>query len=95
MNITLFLIIYFFIISIITIFLYKTDKEKARLGRKRISEQALHLAAMLGGTPAAFYAQKKFRHKTKKLSFQITFWMIALAQIALFYFFNNLISKAL
>ena len=77
----------------ITIFLYKTDKEKARLGRRRISEQALHLAAMLGGTPAALYAQKKFRHKTKKLSFKIVFWLIALTQIALLYFFNTLISK--
>lgn len=95
MNMTLFLIAYFTIISIITIVLYKADKEKARSGSRRISEQALHLAAMLGGTPAAFYAQKKFRHKTKKLSFQIVFWTIALTQLSLFYFFNTLISKAL
>jgi uncharacterized membrane protein YsdA (DUF1294 family) len=33
---------------------------------------------LLGGWPAAFLAQRYIRHKTKKLSYRITFWLIIL-----------------
>ncbi|WP_147463771.1 DUF1294 domain-containing protein, partial [Pseudomonas amygdali] len=33
----------------------------------------------LGGWPGALLAQQVFRHKTRKVSFQIVFWLIVLA----------------
>jgi len=38
---------------------------------------AAHLR-MLGGWPGAFLAQRVFRHKTSKLSYQVVFWAIVL-----------------
>jgi uncharacterized membrane protein YsdA (DUF1294 family) len=36
----------------------------------------LHLAEFLGGWPAAFLAQRAFRHKISKSRYQLAFWMI-------------------
>ncbi|WP_153605141.1 DUF1294 domain-containing protein, partial [Pseudomonas aeruginosa] len=38
----------------------------------------LHLFELLGGWPGALVAQQVFRHKTRKLSFQLVFWGIVL-----------------
>ena len=52
------------------------DKRRARLDRRRFSELALVVPAMLGGWPGVLWAMKRFRHKTQKRSFQ---WKLALA----------------
>jgi uncharacterized membrane protein YsdA (DUF1294 family) len=51
----------------------------------RIPENNLHALALLGASPAGLTAQKFFRHKTLKGSFQLIYWLIVLLQIALFY----------
>jgi uncharacterized membrane protein YsdA (DUF1294 family) len=56
--------------------LYWTDKRSAAAERRRVPEQRLHLAALLGGWPGALVAQQVFRHKTRKASFQVVFWAI-------------------
>jgi len=33
---------------------------------------------LLGGWPGAFLAQRRFRHKCSKVSYQVVFWVIAL-----------------
>jgi uncharacterized membrane protein YsdA (DUF1294 family) len=55
------------------------DKRKAGSGEGRTPENTLHLFELLGGWPGAFLAQRIFRHKTAKLSYQIVFWLIVLA----------------
>jgi uncharacterized membrane protein YsdA (DUF1294 family) len=40
----------------------------------------LLLAGFLGGSPGAFWAQRTFRHKTKKQPFQLIFWALVLVQ---------------
>ena len=65
-------------ISTVTWFLYFSDKKRAERGDWRVSEGALHLAEVLGGWPAAFIAQRMFRHKIRKCSYQIAFWAIVL-----------------
>jgi uncharacterized membrane protein YsdA (DUF1294 family) len=52
------------------------DKRKAASGEWRTPEATLHLFELLGGWPGAFLAQRSFRHKTAKLSYQIIFWLI-------------------
>ena len=66
------------VISGLTFVSYAGDKRRAQQGRWRISEFRLHLLSLLGGWPGAFLAQKSFRHKTIKKSFQFTFWMTVL-----------------
>jgi uncharacterized membrane protein YsdA (DUF1294 family)/cold shock CspA family protein len=69
---------YIFGISAITWFAYAHDKKRAQTGGWRIPEAQLHLLEFLGGWPAAFLAQRYIRHKTKKLSYKLTFWCIIL-----------------
>jgi len=70
-------------INFITFLLYGLDKLKASRGWFRVPEAVLHAHAFLGGTPAALMARGFFRHKTKKRSFVIAFWSIAVLQAGL------------
>ncbi|NCF86321.1 MAG: DUF1294 domain-containing protein [Verrucomicrobiaceae bacterium] len=62
--------------NLIGVAMVALDKRRARLDRRRISERALVVPAMLGGWPGVLWAMKRFRHKTQKRSFQ---WKLALA----------------
>jgi len=73
---------FFVLISLTTFLLYWRDKRAAEARRWRTPEATLHLLELLGGWPAAFVAQRLFRHKTSKLSYQITFWAIVAAHQA-------------
>ena len=53
------------------------DKRKAEEGKRRIPERHIFLVAALGGWPGSFLAQQLFRHKTKKGSFKVAFWIAA------------------
>src|SRR5690606_2384661 len=64
--------------NLATYALYAVDKRRARAGAWRIPETTLQGLALLGGWPAAFLAQRRFRHKTSKTRFQVVFWLIVL-----------------
>lgn len=65
--------------NLFSVLCYWIDKKRAGAGRWRISEGTLHLQELLGGWPGAFLAQRIFRHKTAKLSYQFVFWLIVAA----------------
>ena len=56
-------------------FLYVKDKKAAEWGGWRTPEQTLHLVSLLGGWPGAGLAQSFLRHKSKKLSFRVIYWV--------------------
>jgi uncharacterized membrane protein YsdA (DUF1294 family) len=57
------------------------DKRSARQGQWRTPENTLHAIELLGGWPGALVAQQVFRHKTRKVSYQVVFWgIVALHQ---------------
>lgn len=60
--------------SLVTFLVYALDKSAALRGRWRVSEQTLQVLALAGGWPGALVAQRWLRHKTRKTSFQVTFW---------------------
>ncbi|HEU5137043.1 MAG TPA: cold shock and DUF1294 domain-containing protein [Steroidobacteraceae bacterium] len=62
--------------SLLTFCVYAFDKSAAMNRRWRTSEQSLHLLSLLGGWPGALIAQRMFHHKSKKVSFQVVFWLI-------------------
>lgn len=84
-------------ISLFTYFSYRSDKRRAAGGEWRISEAALHLMELIGGWPGAFLAQRKYRHKTSKTSYQIVFWLIVLLHqyLALDFLLGWKLTKAL
>lgn len=65
--------------SLVTVLLYWQDKHQARSQAWRTPEKILHASELLGGWPGALVAQQLFRHKTRKLSYQLVFWGIVLA----------------
>ncbi|HEC55720.1 MAG TPA: DUF1294 domain-containing protein [Gammaproteobacteria bacterium] len=65
-------------VSLIAFFLYWSDKRKAQTDRWRTPENILHAVELAGGWPGALIAQQAFRHKTRKVSYQVLFWVIVL-----------------
>lgn len=67
-------------VNLVTLLAYGYDKLRARAGGGRIPERVLHGLAIAGGSPAAWSAQRLFRHKTIKPEFQRVFRAILLTQ---------------
>ena len=70
-------------INAATFLLYGYDKARAGSNGRRVPETVLHGAELLGGTPAAFVAQRVFHHKTRKGSYQTRFWLIVAVQVVI------------
>ncbi|QHF03129.1 DUF1294 domain-containing protein [Pseudomonas asturiensis] len=70
------------VVSLLAFLLYRHDKLQAGKGGQRTPENVLHATELLGGWPGALLAQQVFRHKTRKVSFQIVFWLIVLVHQA-------------
>lgn len=66
--------VFYAMLNVITWFLYLFDKEAARKAAQRRPERTLHLLSLLGGWPGALLAQRMFRHKSSKRSFQEVYW---------------------
>jgi uncharacterized membrane protein YsdA (DUF1294 family) len=73
--------------SAASIVVYAVDKSAARHGRWRASESTLHLLAVIGGWPGALVAQRLFRHKSRKPSFQAVFLLTVVVNCALLWWF--------
>ncbi len=66
----------YLVVSIVSFIQYAMDKRSAETGRWRTPENTLHITELLGGWPGALVAQQVFRHKTRKVSFQLVVWLI-------------------
>ena len=73
----------YLVFSVVSYLFYWRDKDAAGEGAQRKPEGMLHLMDMLGGWPGGLIAQKQFRHKTVKASFQSVFWVTAVANLML------------
>jgi len=80
--------IYLLIINLFTFGLYLYDKINAIINKKtiqRVSEKQLLLFALLGGSIAALFSMILFRHKIKKISFLIKFFIVVVVDIFILY----------
>lgn len=68
--------------SLFAVFLYGRDKAAALNRERRTPEVALLMNSLLGGWPGALIAQQRLRHKTRKASFQVKFWLVVLLNIS-------------
>ena len=76
------MIMLYFVMSVITFIVYAFDKHAAKTGAWRVSESTLHLLELGCGWPGALLAQKIIRHKCRKTSYQIKFWLIVILNVA-------------
>ncbi len=65
-------------VSSVSYLLCRSDKKRAELGEWRTPESLLHFLELIGGWPGAYIAQRKFRHKVAKGSYQFEFWAIVI-----------------
>ncbi|MGK0249448.1 MAG: uncharacterized membrane protein YsdA (DUF1294 family) [Oleispira sp.] len=75
------LTLFYFIVSGFTFLMYGLDKWLALKERQRISENKLHLFALIGGWPGAYIGQQVFRHKISKSSFLHKFLLMLLINV--------------
>lgn len=73
-------IVYYFIISLITVILTLYDKNAARKRKFRISEATLILCGVFGGAIAELVTMLLIRHKTCHIKFMLGLPLIILAQ---------------
>ena len=79
-------LLYFIIISVLTILVTVYDKKVSKKqGKRRISEKALIILAIMGGSIAEYLTMLKIRHKTKHKKFMIGLPVIIILQLALIF----------
>ena len=78
-----YLYIWLIVINIITFAVFGIDKKKAIDGKFRISESALFLLSLLGGSLGGFIAMYTFHHKTRKWYFKLGIPLILVAWSAM------------
>jgi uncharacterized membrane protein YsdA (DUF1294 family)/cold shock CspA family protein len=71
------------LMSVATFAYYWRDKRAAQENARRTPEAELHLLSLACGWPGALLAQGLLRHKSKKASFQTTFWITVLLNTGL------------
>jgi len=79
----LIVLVIYIAMGIMTYYTYSEDKDSAINNERRTSEQRLLTLSLFGGWIGALIAQQKFRHKTKKTSFQLSFWTTVFLNILL------------
>ena len=79
------------ILSLVTFVLYGYDKRQAKIGGRRIPEARLHAFALLGGFPGAYAGQQYFRHKTRKILFQIVIGIALVLRILIWCVIGSMI----
>lgn len=77
------------IMSVAAFLMYAKDKSAAERGKWRTAERTLHALSLLGGWPGAKIAQSFLRHKSKKLSFRITYWVTVIANCSALYWLTT------
>ncbi len=78
-----FIILPYIIFSPIAFNMYIKDKLAAEWDEWRTPENTLHFVSLIGGWPGALIAQSKIRHKSKKLSFKIVYWITVVMNCSL------------
>ena len=75
--------------SFLAFIMYGLDKWAAKREAQRTPENTLQFCALLGGWPGALLAQQVFRHKSRKRSFQVSFWFTVVLNCGALWLFSS------
>ena len=81
------ILLYLAAVNVVTFFVYGIDKWKAKHNRWRITEMALLLLAVLGGSIGAWIGMRVWHHKTQHKKFKYGVPLILVVQVAICLFF--------
>jgi uncharacterized membrane protein YsdA (DUF1294 family) len=76
---------YLLIINLVAFVCYGVDKLMAKRNAPRVSELALLLLALAGGSVGAWIGMQVWRHKTKHAKFRFGVPILLLLQVALYW----------
>jgi len=76
-----FVVPFYFMMGLITYFMYSSDKQKAQRDKWRTPESTLLFFGLIGGWMGAIFAHRQLRHKNRKMDFQAKFWMTVFLNI--------------
>lgn len=74
------------ILSVVTFGFYGFDKYSAVSGIQRVPEFVLHLMALAGGFPGAWFGRVLFRHKLRKSVFTAVILVATILHVALWFY---------
>ena len=83
------ILIYLLVINIVNFWVMCYDKHEAKIGEWRISEKALFVLTLLGGSIGGLAGMYVFHHKTQKWYFKYGYPIILICQIILIICFNT------
>lgn len=69
-------------VNLTAFYIYGADKKRAIRNQWRISEKALLMLAVIGGSPGALLGMKVFHHKTKKPKFYLGIPVILVLEVS-------------
>lgn len=87
--VTIWVVPVYVLMSLLSFSLYWYDKDAAQRKAWRLPENMLHLIDFSGGWIGAILAQQRYRHKTKKLSFRIGFWLSVVLNLGMLYLISQ------
>ena len=76
------ILVLYALMSLVSLAAYRLDKARARKGQWRTRENTLLIIDLVGGWPGGLAAQHLFRHKNRKASYQIAFWIVTTLTVA-------------
>lgn len=77
------LLLVYLLSSLVCFAAYARDKAAARRKAARTPERTLLLLGLLCGWPGGLLAQRRLRHKSAKLAFQVRFWLSVAANLGM------------
>ena len=80
---------YLTVINLVTFISFGLDKTSAQNHWRRTPEKVLWFLSLIGGSAGALLGMKLFRHKTKKLSFQLMMGLILVIQTGVLLLITN------
>lgn len=86
-------IIYITIGSIISLILYKKDKQLAKENKERIKERTLLFASVFGGGVGSLLARTIYHHKTNKIYFSIIIYTSVLFELIFIFIYLYFLLK--
>lgn len=72
--------IYVVSVNLVSLYLMRSDKRKAIKNKRRVPEKTLFLWAIAGGSIGSILGMKRYRHKTRHLSFILGMPLIFLVE---------------
>ncbi|MCL2137828.1 MAG: DUF1294 domain-containing protein [Coriobacteriia bacterium] len=72
---------YLLLANLVAMLVTVVDKRAAESGSRRVSERALLLVSLLGGSPAMYITMRLIRHKTRHALFMVGIPVIIVLQV--------------